>query len=123
MAYTFLWFLVWIIQKFFAHSKEFNLDQNQKEHFYNEVGLFFYNFVELSLELGLYACILSIVCDLRNSLNAINKSTRSVTDISSEEKSNIQQNIKKIKIFFFIIFFTMIVGSCVQTLQPWLFTG
>ena len=35
MAYSFLWFMVWLIQKFFAHQKQYDLDQDQKEHFYN----------------------------------------------------------------------------------------
>jgi hypothetical protein len=79
--------------------------------------------VELFIELGLYAYIMYIVCDLRRSFNAIKKSTRQVADFSKEGKSNIAKNISKIKVFFVVIFFTMIVGSCVQSLQPWLYLG
>jgi hypothetical protein len=46
-----------------------------------------------------------------------------VKDITSEGKSNISTNIRKLKTFFVVIFFTMLVGSIVQTLQPWLFLG
>lgn len=68
------------------------------------------------MELGLYASILYVSCDLKRSLNAIKKQTRVVKDITSEGKSNISTNIRKLKTFFVVIFFTMLVGSIVQTL-------
>lgn len=113
MAYTFLWFCIWLVQQILAYKQILVFNYQEQDNLLFAAGLYFFNFVELFLEFGLYGYILYISCDLKRSLNAIKRSTRSNQDISKEGKNNIQSNIKKIKIFFAIIFFTMILGSIV----------